>query len=236
MSCNRPLSINSIFRLLALITCLGGWLLPTTLAAEPAWPAPPRGSPYHPPARCNGSSAPVTLRANEAQYPVCADQRVVFATAVAEAAKANKLLIVDFGATWCPWCRSLQGQFAAGTLADPDKYVVVEIALSTTTADGRRDEISTGYEVLSGILTHRPEVKLRAVPFLAMIDPARPSRTVARNLDDLESEKTGQHLTDKVRTIIQAATLSIEQGTPAPKDPSWIAKKLTRLWNRVRGV
>jgi thiol-disulfide isomerase/thioredoxin len=233
------MSISRLVRLLALIASLGVWAMPAPLAAEPAWPAAPRGNPYHPPARCNGSSASVTLRPNEAQYPVCADQRAVFANAVAEAAKANKLLIVDFGATWCPWCRSLQRQFKAGpdaALADPEKFDVVEIALSTTTPDGRREDVITGHDVLAGILAHLPGVQLRAVPFLAVIDPARPSRTVARNLDDLESEKAGQHLTDKVRAIITAAAASIEQGTPAPREPSWIAKKLTRLWIRMRGI
>jgi thiol-disulfide isomerase/thioredoxin len=225
-----------MLRRLAQIALIAFSFLPTTLAAEENWPAPMKGNPYNPPQRCHGTSAPAALRPNEASYPICADQLVVFSQALADAAKARKLLVVDFGATWCPWCKSLQKQFQSGALADPEKFHVVEIALSTTTDDGRREDVSTGHAVLARILAQRPEVTLRAVPFLAVVDPYRPSRTVARNLDDLESEQAGQHQTDRVRTVLLEAATSIEQGTPAPREPSWIAKKLARLWNRIRGA
>jgi thiol-disulfide isomerase/thioredoxin len=225
-------------RLAAILAAASILLVPLSSGSQAAgadWPETPHGFAYQTPSRCNGSSAPASIRPNEASYPVCADQLVVFNEALTEASKTSKLLIVDFGATWCPWCKSLQGQFKSGLIADPEKFHVVEIALSTTNADGRREDIVTGHAVLGMILSHRPEVTQRSVPFLAVIDPAHPDRTVARNLDDLEAAGAVGHQADRVRAFILAAETSIKQGTPAPMEPGWISKKLTRLWDRVAG-
>ena len=211
-------------------------LISAPAAAEPAWPEHPPGATFQAPSRCAASAAAASIRPNEAHYAVCADQMAVFTDALAAAANANKLLIVDFGATWCPWCKSLQTQFRSGALADPAQFQVVEIALSTTTAGGKREPVASGDAVLALVLAQRPEVKLRAVPFLAVLDPARPARTVARNLDDLESAADGQHMPARIREFLAAAQSSIEQGTPAPTEPGWLRKKSARLWNRMRGL
>jgi thiol-disulfide isomerase/thioredoxin len=186
------------------------------------------------PARC-ATRATAAMRPNEAVYRICADQMALFTAALREAEAAEKLLIVDFGATWCPWCKSLQGQFKSGALADPAKFQVVEIALSTM-SDGRLDDVPSGRAVLAAVLARRPEAKQRSVPFLAVIDPRRPDRTVVRNLDDLESVNAGQHMTARVAAFISTAATSIETGTAAPREPGWLAKKWTRLWNRMRGI
>ncbi len=213
------------------------WLsLIPPLAAEPAWPQHSPGVAFQAPSRCTASPAAAALRPNEAHYAICADQMAVFTGALTAAAKNKKLLIVDFGATWCPWCKSLQGQFKSGALADPAKFQVVEIALSTVTAGGKREQVVSGEAVLAVILAQRPDVKQRAVPFLAVVDPGRPSRTVARNLDDLESDANGQHMAPRIREFLAAAATSIEQGTPPPTEPTWLRKKWTRLWNRVWGL
>ena len=202
--------------------------------AEPAWPSVAPGAAHQPPSRCAVATT-ASLRPNEARYAICADQRAVFADALDRAAKANKLLIADFGATWCPWCKSLQAQFKAGALADPAQFEVVEIAVSTQSADGRRDAVTSGEAVLAMVLAQRSGVKLRAVPFLAVVDPARPTRTVARNLDDLESNANGEHLAPRIREFLAAARTSILNGTPAPTEPSWLQTKWTRLWSRLWG-
>ena len=85
------------------------------------------------------------------------------------------------------------------------------------------------------VLAQRPGVKLRAVPFLAVVDPARPTRTVARNLDDLESDANGEHLAPRLREFLGAARTSILDGTPAPSEPGWLKTKWTRLWSRLWG-
>jgi hypothetical protein len=225
------------FRAIVLVlTVLMALIWPTALMAEQAWPVQPSGVTFSSPSRCAISARAAVLRPNEARYAVCADQMAAFTDALADAAQAKKLLIVEFGATWCPWCKSLQSQFKDGTLADPAKFQVLDIGLSTTSASGKREIVASGEAVLALVLSQRPDVTLRAVPFIAIIDPTRPTRTVARNLDDLESDASGQHMTPRIREFLAAAQRSIEQGTPAPGEPSWLAKKWIRLWNRVWGL
>jgi thiol-disulfide isomerase/thioredoxin len=226
------MSFRALFTFAAMLTTL---MWPAPLMAELAWPRQ-AGATLPAPSRCAVSVSAATLRPNEARYAICADQMAVFTDALADAAQARKLLIVDFGATWCPWCKSLQTQFKSGALADPAKFQVIEIAVSTTTAGGKREQVVSGEAVLALVLAHRPEVKLRAVPFLAVLDPARPDRTVARNLDDLESAADGQHMPTRIREFLAAAQTSIELGSPAPTEPTWFRKKWTRLWNRVWGL
>jgi thiol-disulfide isomerase/thioredoxin len=223
---------HALFLFAATLATLIG---PAPLRAELAWPRP-AGVTLPAPSRCAVSVSAATLRPNEARYAICADQMAVFTDALADAAQTRKLLIVDFGATWCPWCKSLQGQFKSGNLADPARFQVIEIALSTTSASDKREAVASGEAVLALVLAQRPEVKLRAVPFLAVLDPARPARTVARNLDDLESDASGQHMAPRIREFLAAAQSSIEQGTPLPTEPGWLRKKWTRLWNRVWGL
>jgi thiol-disulfide isomerase/thioredoxin len=227
------MSFRSTLTLGAVLTAI---LWPTPILAEVAWPTHQPGAKFAAPSRCAVSVSAATLRPHEAKYPVCADQMAVFTDALADAAQAKKLLIVDFGATWCPWCKSLQTQFKSGGLADPAKFHIVEIATSTTSATGKREQIASGEAVLDLVLAQRPEVKLRALPLLAVLDPSRPARTVARNLDDLESDANGQHMAGRIREFLAAAVTSIEQGTPAPAEPSWLRKKWARLWNRVWGL
>jgi thiol-disulfide isomerase/thioredoxin len=227
------MTFRALITVSALLTGLF-WTAP--LKAEIAWPRYQPGAIWPAPSRCAVSAGAAALRPNEAQYAICADQMAVFTDALADAAQAKKLLIVDFGATWCPWCKSLQAQFKSGSLADPTKFHVVEIALSTTSATGKREAVASGDAVLTLVLAQRPDVKLRAVPFLAVVDPARPTRTVARNLDDLESDASGQHVAPRIREFLTAAATSIEQGSAPPGEPSWLRKKWTRLWNRVWGL
>lgn len=222
---NRAI-LRSALALIALI-----WSAPST--AEPAWSPPQHRSSVALPSRCSAVSTVAALRPNEARYAICTDQMLVFKEALAVAAQADKLLIVDFGATWCPWCKSLQVQFKSGALADPAHFIVAEIAVSTTTAGGKREAVASGEDVLALVLAQRPDVKLRAVPFLAVLDPARPARTVARNLDDLESDASGQHMAPRIREFLIAARSSIIEGTGIPTEPSWLRKKWARLWSRV---
>jgi thiol-disulfide isomerase/thioredoxin len=225
------------FRVLfTVVTASVALIWPATVMAEPAWPAQKSTVTFQSPSRCASSANAAVLRPNEARYPVCSDQMAAFTDALADANQAKKLLIVEFGATWCPWCKSLQTQFKTGTLADPAKFHVVEIGLSTISASGKRETVASGEAVLALVLAQRPDVQLRAVPFIAIVDPNRPSRTVARNLDDLESDSHSQHMAPRIREFITAAQSSIEQGTTAPGEPTWLRKKWIRLWNRVWGL
>lgn len=205
-----------------------------------AWPPTVPGYAYQAIERC---SAPHTakLQPNEARYEICVDQMALFTSALDEARRADRLLIVDFGATWCPWCRSLQAQFETGILGRKDlgldyaaTFNVLEIGTSTMQA-GRRVDVPSGQAVLKRVLATAPGVKLRAVPFLAVIDPANAAKTVARNLDDFELGATGAHDPAQIRTVLVAAHGYMRLGGAAPSEPGWIATKFARLRTRLWG-
>ena len=114
----------------------------------------------------------------------------LFKAAVAQAQADGKLLVVDFGATWCPWCRSLQAQWQsaallgskAGNVDLAATFALVEIDISTIHA-GRRVDVASGQAVLAEVLAATSGVKLRSVPFIAVVDPGDRARTIARNLE-----------------------------------------------------
>jgi thioredoxin 1 len=218
-------------RPILMLVALALSVIPVHSAARAdAWTVAPTAS--APPARCADPAA-AALKPNEARYPICADQIALFSQALDQARRENKLLIVDFGATWCPWCRSLQAQWPA---IDPaSAYHVVEIGLSTMHA-GRRLDVPSGQAVLTHVLATTNGVKLRSVPFLAVVDPGDRSRTVARNLDDFEQDGAGRHDARFIRAFISAAHDHIRNGTAAPSEPGWLRAKFNRAWMKLFGT
>lgn len=214
----------------------------STSAHADAWIAAPANYTYAPIARCADAAA-AALKPNEARYEICTDQVAVFDRALTRARAAKKLLIVDFGATWCPWCRSLQAQCPSAALLGhksptvnlADAFDIVEIGISTMHA-GRRIDVPSGQAVLGEVLAAAGGVKLRAVPFLAIIDPNDRSKTVARNLDDFEQQANGQHDPKRIRDFLIETHAYIRHGKTAPAEPGWLRAKLNRAWMRLFGA
>ena len=217
-------------------------MLGATAAGAESWTLPPAGYAYAPIARC-AEPAAAELRPNEARYEICRDQMALFKAAVAQAQADGKLLIVDFGATWCPWCRSLQAQWQsaallgskAGNVDLAATFALVEIGISTIHA-GRRVDVASGQAVLAEVLAATSGVKLRSVPFIAVVDPGDRARTIARNLDDFEQASTGRHDATAVRDFLVGAHHHLRKGAAAPSEPGWLAKKLNRAWARLFGT
>lgn len=192
-------------------------------------------------ARCADAAA-ATLRPNEARYEICADQVALFSAALDKARTANKLLIVDFGATWCPWCRSLQAQWQSpallghkgGAIDLAAAFDTIEIGISTVHA-GRRLDVPSGLAVLEQVLAAAPGIKQRSIPFLAVIDPNDRSKTLARNLDDFEQEGTAVHDASLIRAFLSQAHGHMRNGTVAPTQPSWLRAKFNRIWMKLFG-
>lgn len=218
-------------------------LLMTLPAGAAEWTLPPAS---YAPATLPRCAAPATaaLKPNEARYQICADQMALFKEALARAKAADKLLIVDFGATWCPWCRSLQAQWTSPALlgfkdASVDlarAYDVVEIGISTLDG-GRRVDVPDGLAVLNEILAAAPSgTKLRAVPFLAVVDPSDRARTLARNLDDFEMESAGRHDASQLRAFLIEAHAHMRKGAAAPTTPGWLRSKFNRAWMKLFGA
>ncbi len=210
-------------------------------AVADAWPAAPAGYVYTATARCADAAA-AALKPNEARYEICADQMAVFKSALEKARSEKRLLIVDFGATWCPWCRSLQAQWPTDKLlGHKDKkldlsstFNVVEIGISTLHA-GRMKDVASGHAVLDHVLAATNGVKLKSVPFLAVIDPDDRAKTIGRSLDDFEQPGSGNHAPSMIRGYLGEAHGYMRSGAAAPSEPGWIRKKFNRAWMRLFG-
>ncbi len=206
-----------------------------------SWGAAPTGYAYSPAARCADAAA-ATLKPNEARYEICTDQMTLFTAALAKARAEKRLLIVEFGATWCPWCKSLQAQWPTpellghkgGGLDLGATFDVAEIGISTLHA-GRMIDVASGHAVLDHVLAATNGVKLKSVPFLAVIDPQDRSKTVARGLDDFEQPGTGRHAPSLIRAYLADAHDYMRKDAAAPSEPGWLRKKFSRAWARLVG-
>lgn len=208
------------------------------------WALPPAGYTFAQPSVCatDPARAGKPTRPNQAAYRVCDDQMAMFQQGLADAKASGRLLLVSFGATWCPWCAAFQkhlagGRVLVGTVDHVDlakSYHVVEIALSTLDK-GQKAQVTSGEAVLA-MLTRASGVKIRSIPFLAVVDPADASRVFARHLDDVESGNTDFNL-ERVRAVLADAHRQVRAGQPAPAadrrsahEPGW----LVRQWRRLR--
>ena len=148
-------------------------------------------------------------------------------------------MIVEFGATWCPSCRSLQKQLPSllqsqdNALDYAATFELIEIGISTIQF-GRLTDVPSGHVVLAQLLATARGVKLKSVPFLAVIDPSNTGRTVTRNLDDLELQAGGYDPV-QLREFLRLAHAHITGNGAAPSEPGWFARKFSRGWQRLFG-
>lgn len=193
--------------------------------------SPPPGYVFVKPAACQNGKSPALI------YDICADQMALFTEVLGRSAASGKSLVVIFGATWCPSCKSLKAVlpsadfFAATPAGKPllERVAVTEIAISTL-ENGKVKPVQSGDAVLALVQNKRPEVKQRAVPFLAVIDP-KSGRTFVRNLDDMEpAAGSGGWSTARLANLISAADIEVRGGSAAPGEPGWLARKWQRLW------
>lgn len=178
------------------------------------------------------------LAKRETLYRVCDDQGALLAAAREEAKLGGKLVLAVFGATWCPSCRVLHKQMG-DLLATPlggDKgrtvgaaFRPVEIATSTLIG-GRREDVATGRSALDAALARTAGVKVRGVPFLAVIDPAEGGKVVARNIDDVEGREGFDAA--ELAVFLAQAERHVRHGEAMPSEPGWFMRRLKRLWAR----
>lgn len=169
-------------------------------ASAQSWKIAPEGYAYKPATPCldDPVRASKPLRPGAAVYKVCEDQVAYLEQSIEEARREGKLLIVTVGATWCPWCAALQKampgpEFFArkGDAIDyASSFKHIEIGLSTS-HKGKNVLIYSGDSVVKALLAKAPGVELEAIPFIFMIDPAKPDRVFARNTKDLSDFASG---------------------------------------------
>ncbi len=186
-----------------------------------------------------GCEAKPSARPPIADYPVCADQIVLLAEALDEARRSRRLLLIEFGATWCPSCRGLQhalrdpallgADLASGTLSRD--IVKVSIGLSMVTG-GRMRAVDSGEAILTRLLASEPGVRMRAYPLIALINPDDASRAFVRNLDDIVLD--GARVpAEPLARLLAAARDHLRAGQAVPTEPGWVMRKLSRLLQRI---
>ena len=191
------------------------------------WHLPPEGYRFDPAPGCDRPNRPGTEI-----YNSCGDQMQHFLRARTQAYGEKKQLLVIFGANWCPQCKSLKTALAAPDVlgrtfkGQPlgQRVHRIEIAISTL-YQGRVAAVPSGEVVLRSILEKRPDVKQRAIPFLAVIDPVT-GRSSVRNLDDLYSGQ-GWNL-PALATVIADAEQESLGGPKATAEPGWFKRKWLR--------
>lgn len=209
-----------------------------TATAAVAQPKAPEGYVFKPAAACaeDAERAVRPQRPSDAAYQVCADQMALYLKGLADASAAGKLLLVTFGATWCPWCATLQkamhgpellGHTRDG-LALGTSFHHIEIGLSML-HKGKKAEIPSGEAVLAHVLKSAPDVKIRAIPFVAVIDPQDTRKVYARNIDDA-GRKDGTHDLVRVRDVLAEAKAVTAGKAAQPSEPGWLKRKWLRWW------
>jgi thiol-disulfide isomerase/thioredoxin len=143
------------------IACLA---MATPVSAQ--WAVPPAAYTFKTPSAC-----PMAWK----RYDACADQMVKFTEALAKAQAGNRKLLVVFGADWCPWCRSIDGNLPTSDYLDhgdlKGKVDVVNIAVSAA-KDGRKVRLASGIAVQTlvtqALLLDKAD---GGIPFFALVDP-----------------------------------------------------------------
>ena len=216
---------------------LAGFVL-TSLALGVTSPA--LAAPYLAPPGC--PAEPLSLehdlarrRPNEARYPVCVDPRALLAAAQEQARRESRVLLVHFGAPWCPICRVLAGELAAMRRDKTERHVAaafdgfVEVSLSLSViSDGKRYEITETHAILDELYA-RPNVeRLRAIPYLVVMGPDG-GRIVGRNIDDLQAAAHGGIDRAELGRSLAVARAHVLDGSPSPTSPTWLARTLRKF-------
>ncbi len=200
---------------------------------------PPDGYVFKPAEPCleDAARAGKQSRPSDAAYQVCADQMAIYARGLFDAKASGKLLLVTFGATWCPWCATLQKLLPttevlgrAGDALDYGRtFHHIEIGLSTV-YKGKKADIPSGEAALAWTLKRAGGAKIKSIPFVAVIDPANPERIWARNLDDVNQAAGGVEA-PKLRAQLAAAHAYLKLNGPAPSEPGWLRLKIRHWFN-----
>lgn len=157
-------------------------------------------------------------------YPIEQDQMQIFTRAVEKAKNENKILVVVFGATWCPWCYSLHKSLPSNKVLESSPYKerfnLVEIAVNTMGQNDKNEcdykKIPSGMAVLKQVVASRGfttaeqlKEQVTGLPFMAVVDPLDKSKTVLKSTGELEDNTNGpDHSVEKIKEFLNKASCS----------------------------
>jgi thiol-disulfide isomerase/thioredoxin len=146
---------------------------------------------------------------SEKIYKVCQDQGLLYQEALSRAKEKGKILVVVFGAEWCPWCLSLHKM-----LSDPKfggafakKFVLSDIGLYMG-----KEKIESGEGVFNKLKSRAGSGgKLEGIPVLALVNP-KTGNTVMLDTAPLEKNtKTHKgHDPKKLLAALEKAADSVK--------------------------
>lgn len=167
-------------------------------AASAEWRDPPADYVYTPLKEC-----PLPTRI----YNACEDQVRRFLDAAEKARREGRMLLVVFGADWCPDCHRLDKLLPTRDVLGHDDLAgrldVVTIAVSVV-VDGRLIDIWGGVHVLRQIAAKAGKrERIKGIPYAAVVDPKSEDRTVVFPTTNLEygDDRPG-HDPEKVRATL----------------------------------
>jgi thiol-disulfide isomerase/thioredoxin len=126
--------------------------------AEPAKPA------VEAPKECNDT---------DKTYKICSDQSVPYKSTLEKAKAEGKLVLLSFGADWCPWCQALHKFYGTPAFRkDFDSRLAID-EVGVYRYDGRV-KIDSGMNILKGLVeSNGKDMKMvDGYPFLVMVRPS----------------------------------------------------------------
>lgn len=122
------------------------------------------------PYAARADSAPVPACTEDGRvYKVCTDQNERYESALARAKIGHKLLLVLYGADWCPWCVSMHRLFGSQKYKErlEKDYILAEIGLYK-----EREKSASGMEVLRKVMAlSGTKSAQEGIPLLSLVHP-----------------------------------------------------------------
>lgn len=144
-------------------------------------------------------------------YKVCSDQSKTFDKTLKKAIETDKLVLVTFGAEWCPWCLSMNQVLSDKKVWKKLQAKVVRSDIGIYMSNSRKPAES-GRKVLDELfkVNEKNPSDYKGIPLLAVVNP-KTKKTIFINSGDLEknTKKKKGHDKAKVTEVILHATLNI---------------------------
>ncbi len=143
-------------------------------------------------------------------YKVCSNQERSFKQSIYRAKKKNKLILVKFGAEWCPWCQSLHKIFHSKDFKGKyhKKFELLEVGVFHYDS---KTMVDSGMHILQRLLdkNNLSKDKVEGYPFIAVVNP-KTLKAIFINTGKLEDNRKGKgHYKQKVYQALKIAASKV---------------------------